>query len=93
MLSFLYLNDGVLLAIDRELEALALGVAADRFSQDDISRFLSARLFDARWSSEQSDRWYATRSPGDRVAIASVLASPPAGSARLADLLRVRGLL
>ena len=71
METFLIINRAALLATDRELTDIALGVAKGEVERDDLARFLQMRVVRVYWSAPQMARWAASLS-GDHLAAVSV---------------------
>ena len=93
MLTFLLVNDAVLVASDDELELFALSVANDTLTQEEAIDFVRTRTIRLGWEGDQLDRWFAALSPSERIGHLAFLRRNPEWSAAFARLLRERGLL
>jgi hypothetical protein len=93
MLTFLRINDAILLASGTELEIFALDVAANSLAQDDAIRFVRSRTVRLSWRPEQLDAWFAALSPSERIAHLAFLREHRQVGRLYAQLLRQRGLL
>lgn len=69
MLTFLFLNEFMVVASASELEAFALAVANDWLSRSQSAQFLNGRAMRLSWSEARLQAWVRRHSPSDRVAL------------------------
>ena len=69
METFLVMNRGALLATDRELTDISLGVARGDVERDELAGFLRMRVVRVYWSAPQILRWAASLPVDELIAV------------------------